>query len=325
MPRSLVAMMVGFVVCGTVSAQAEGDKSPVKVLWEQGADRYHGADALGALLYWKEAVRIDPGNAPIQEKIDRVKPELQTYAVLDAVDGNHVVISLDGRDETVRLRGLDITGALPPTASPLEISQAATAATRRLLQGKSAYLSRDILGGRRGPDGLRRGSIVTAPDLAWANEELVREGLARIDSRDGFPAGELLWRAQAQAKAAKAGLWKGFRPLPDEADVRPSYRVDGRLMVPLRPLAEWLNAKLTVHDDGRFVIANREFAVVCYLADVEGEINGRRKKLDKPIILPGSVVYVPVHLIAAAAKAEAVSLPTGELFFKYHDEWTLLP
>ncbi|MBI2298885.1 MAG: thermonuclease family protein [Armatimonadetes bacterium] len=210
--------------------------------------------------------------------------------------------------------------------TPAQAEEGAAAALRELCEGKSVYVMGASDRRRRDRDGSVRGSVFVGPELTYVNGELLSRGVARYSGvEDPYVREGLLQAYEAAGQAAQAGLWQGFKPLANALALPAKYRSDGRLMVPLRELVEWMDAKLTVEPNGRIICANPDVAVKAFAADLESEINGRGRVLDRPMEVRGDTMFVPVHMLACPAQGEARSLPHGEVYFRFKERWTLIP
>ena len=63
----------------------------------------------------------------------------------------------------------------------------------------------------RSPERSSRSAYVFLEDGRFVNEWLVREGLARVSAGNGLSRSNVLARAQAEAQAARRGIWAGRR------------------------------------------------------------------------------------------------------------------
>lgn len=131
--------------------------------------------------------------------------------VVCVYDGDTITVNVGGHREKVRLIGIDT----PEKGRPFDPE--ATAATKRLVLGKSVGILKDI------SDRDMYGRLLRYVYIGsvMVNAELVRGGYAMAYT---YPPdvshAELFARLQAEARKAKRGLWG----LPeDEADVRTGF------------------------------------------------------------------------------------------------------
>jgi len=129
-----------------------------------------------------------------------------TAQVTRVVDGDTVVVALDGREERVRYIGVDTPETVAPGA-PVECwGPAASALNRRLVAGRRVTLRFD----RELRDRYDRllAYVHRADDGLFVNARLVRDGAARTlpIAPNTAHAAELA-ALQAGARAARRGLW----------------------------------------------------------------------------------------------------------------------
>ena len=129
------------------------------------------------------------------------------------IDGDTVDVIVDGRDERVRLTGIDTpevargaSGDRP--ARPGEcFADEATAFTRSMLPvGTPVRLERDVVG--RDDYGRLLAYVYRADDGIFVNYEIVRQGYAQpLTIPPNVTFSELMVQAARDAEAADAGLW----------------------------------------------------------------------------------------------------------------------
>lgn len=129
-------------------------------------------------------------------------------AVIDfVIDGDTVDVIIDGREERIRLIGID-TPETKKRDSPIEcFGPEASAFTELLLPvGTPVYIERDIV--NRDDYGRILGYVYRADDGIFVNYELMRQGFAQplsIPPNDAFA--ELFADAARAAEADNAGIW----------------------------------------------------------------------------------------------------------------------
>ena len=134
--------------------------------------------------------------------------ELEANAVIDdVIDGDTVDVIITGREERVRLIGIDTPETKKPN-SPIEcFGPEATAFTQELLPiGTPIYIERDVV--NRDDFGRLLGYVYRADDGIFVNYEIMRQGFAQplsIPPNDTFA--ELFADAARAAEADDAGLW----------------------------------------------------------------------------------------------------------------------
>ena len=133
---------------------------------------------------------------------------LSPNAVIDyVIDGDTVDVIIDGREERIRLIGID-TPETKKRNSPIEcFGPEASAFTELLLPvGTPVYIERDIV--NRDDYGRILGYVYRANDGIFVNYELMRQGFAQpmsIPPNDAFA--ELFADAARAAEADNAGIW----------------------------------------------------------------------------------------------------------------------
>lgn len=129
------------------------------------------------------------------------------------VDGDTIVVLIDGRDERVRLTGIDTPeAARRDTGAPAEcFAEEATAFVEDLLpEGTAVRLERDIVG--RDDYGRLLAYVYRSDDGIFVNYEIVRQGYAQpLTIPPNVTFSDLMVEAARDAEAADAGLWSACR------------------------------------------------------------------------------------------------------------------
>ena len=133
--------------------------------------------------------------------------------VLRVVDGDTVILRLDGDDRRVRLLGVDAPESVTPDR-PVECwgPQAAAAARRLMPKGAAVAVATDPSQGAEDRFGRLLAEITVGDVPGTVNVELVREGAAEVFRGDG--RGRLqpeLRAAEREARDAGRGLWGSCR------------------------------------------------------------------------------------------------------------------
>ena len=127
--------------------------------------------------------------------------------VTRVIDGDTIDVRIDGREERVRLIGIDTPESVRPDAPVECYGPEASAFTHELLpEGSAVRLTRDVVG--RDDYGRVLAYVRRAADGLFVNEEIVRQGYARpltIEPNDTFAA--VFVDAAAAAEALGRGLW----------------------------------------------------------------------------------------------------------------------
>jgi micrococcal nuclease len=127
--------------------------------------------------------------------------------VVDVVDGDTVVVRLDGRDEHVRLIGIDTPETKHPTKPVQCHGPEATAFVDELLpRGTAVRLERDVEG--RDQFGRLLAYLHRETDGLFVNVEIARRGLARpLVIEPNVAHVREVADAVNEARAANRGLW----------------------------------------------------------------------------------------------------------------------
>jgi micrococcal nuclease len=122
------------------------------------------------------------------------------------VDGDTVVVRMDGRDERVRYIGMDTPESVKPGTPVQCYAEAAATENRRLVAGREVRLVPDAEAHDR--YGRLLAYVYREPDGLFVNAELVRRGYARLLTipPNVAHAAELRHLAR-RARAAGRGLW----------------------------------------------------------------------------------------------------------------------
>jgi micrococcal nuclease len=116
----------------------------------------------------------EPPNTPTPSPTPST--ELTGAQVVEVVDGDTIKVDIDGTTYTVRYIGIDTPETKHPSEPVQWMGPEATAANRRLVDGKTILLERGI----SNTDQYRRLlRYVYVGDL-FVNEELVRQGFAQV-------------------------------------------------------------------------------------------------------------------------------------------------
>lgn len=126
--------------------------------------------------------------------------------VVDIVDGDTIKVLIDGKEETVRMLGIDTPETKDPRRGVQCYGQAASHYTKDLLMGQPVHLLPDPMEQNRDKyDRLLR--YVYLPDGTCLNEKLVREGYAFAYERFPTTRTGRLKQLEAFARQHKMGLW----------------------------------------------------------------------------------------------------------------------
>ncbi|MHB0859310.1 MAG: thermonuclease family protein [Anaerolineae bacterium] len=131
-------------------------------------------------------------------------PGVQSAQVIDIVDGDTIRVEIGGERWTVRYIGIDTPElyGVDDQAEPYAVE--ATEANRRLVEGRTVFLERDVSESDRYWRLLRYVYV----DGTFVNAELVRLGLAEARTyRPDTRRQDDLDAREAEARDARRGLW----------------------------------------------------------------------------------------------------------------------
>lgn len=155
-------------------------------------------------------VKIEWNNIEKRVEIGE-KPKNKTYKVIKVVDGDTIKIIYNGKEESIRLIGIDTPESVHPDAEKnTELGKVASEYTKSQLEGKEITLELDI------QERDKYGRILA---YAYINDEmfnkiLLKEGYAQLMTispnvkyADEFVA------LQKQARESQKGIWFNIQPI----------------------------------------------------------------------------------------------------------------
>jgi micrococcal nuclease len=126
--------------------------------------------------------------------------------VLRIVDGDTIVVRLDGRRERVRYIGIDTPESVPEVGPPECYGEAAAAQNARLVEGRTVRLSTDAE--KRDRFGRLLAYVRRASDGLFVNAELVRSGFATtLRIAPNVRHAGMFADLQRKARNARRGVW----------------------------------------------------------------------------------------------------------------------
>ena len=153
----------------------------------------------------------DGPQAPAPEIPVKDFSKATAYTVERIVDGDTVVVKIDGKSMKVRLVGVDTPETVHPNKPVQRYGKEASRFLSNLLKGEKVYIEwkpdekidrygRALLYLWRAPDGL------------FVNLEIVRQGYGHAYTRFPFKHTELFRHYEKKARDAKRGLWSPDAP-----------------------------------------------------------------------------------------------------------------
>lgn len=138
------------------------------------------------------------------------------YRVAYFVDGDTIVVGMNGHEEKVRLIGVDTPETHKPDTPVQCYGPEAAAYTKRTIGRQPVQLQADPLSTDRDRYG-RLLRYVYLPDGTNVNEKLVREGYGFYYPYFPFTKSEEFSAAERIAMAGHRGLWEHCQPVPTDA------------------------------------------------------------------------------------------------------------
>lgn len=129
------------------------------------------------------------------------------HAVLSVVDGDTIVVDMNGTKETVRMIGVDTPETVHPSKPVQCFGAEASARTKGWLTGRSVTLVEDVSQGKRDKYG-RILAYVFRDDNLFVNRELISEGFAfEYTYNLPYKYQTEFKAAETSAREGKKGLW----------------------------------------------------------------------------------------------------------------------
>jgi micrococcal nuclease len=130
------------------------------------------------------------------------------HRVVRVVDGDTVVLSIDGKDTTVRLIGVNTPETVDPRRPVQAYGKEASEFTKNLLKGESVYIEGDAGPSEADRYGRKLAYLYRAPDGLFVNLEIVRQGYGQAYTRFPFKYMDLFRHYERAARESGKGLWR---------------------------------------------------------------------------------------------------------------------
>jgi micrococcal nuclease len=146
---------------------------------------------------------------------------LQAYKVMRVVDGDTIVVDLDGKAEKVRLVGVDTPEAVHPGKPVAGFGKEASDFTHRQLDGEKVFLVCDpnnTAHKHRDRYGRLLAYVYRERDKLDLCAELVKQGYAHAYLKYPSKRGEEFLGYQKEAREAKRGLWGDNSSAKEQAE-----------------------------------------------------------------------------------------------------------
>jgi endonuclease YncB( thermonuclease family) len=144
-----------------------------------------------------------------------VQNEPGLYHISRFVDGDTIVVSMNGKDETLRFIGVDTPETHKPNTPVQCYGPAAAAFTKNTIGSQSVRLQADPESSNRDRyNRLLR--YIYLPDGTLLNKKIIQEGFGFYYPYFPFTKSNEFDDAQKQAQAANKGLWGNCHPTPTD-------------------------------------------------------------------------------------------------------------
>lgn len=205
-----------------LSASSQDLDSPIllsvdaNASWVQASDTMHKLVQRASIIAllavpvvgWKHLTATDRG-AVEAPKVSA--PDLDTrtsHSVIRVVDGDTVVVDIDGVATKVRLVGVDTPETVDPRRPIEAYGTEASEFVKNLLAGERVYLFSDSRSQYLDRYGRRLAYLYRAPDGMFVNLEIVRQGYGHAYVKYPFDYMETFREFEERARIARKGLWR---------------------------------------------------------------------------------------------------------------------
>ena len=132
--------------------------------------------------------------------------EGKLYRCIRTVDGDTIIVRVEGRNVIVRLIGVDTPETVHPQKPVQFFGREASAFTRRMVGGKKVRLEFDQ---QRRDKYMRRLAYVYLEDGTFLNAEIIKQGYGYVYTRFPFRYMDEFRAYEREARKAGRGLWGG--------------------------------------------------------------------------------------------------------------------
>ncbi len=136
------------------------------------------------------------------------------YSVGRFVDGDTIVVNMNGKDETIRMIGVDTPETHRPNTPVQCYGPAASAYTKNLIGTQKVRLEADPTNQNRDRYG-RLLRYIYLPDGRLVEAELIKNGYGFAYTSFPFTKKDEFTRLQDDAKTATVGLWSNCKPFQE--------------------------------------------------------------------------------------------------------------
>ena len=180
--------------------------------------RYKASIIVAAMLLtgWAARVHTMP-QIPVEDFTGQ-----PVYPVVRVIDGDTVILLIEGQECTIRLIGVDTPETVHPAKPEESYGQEASRFLANLLKGESVYLEHERGVSQRDKYGRLLAYPYRCPGGLFVNLEIVRQGYGYAYTRYPFKYMALFCDYERKAKASGKGLWGTEMPTSPYPMVAPS-------------------------------------------------------------------------------------------------------
>lgn len=169
--------------------------------------------------------QLAPTPAPVVVQNINIAPAAASKAhrVTRVVDGDTVVVSIEGKETKVRLIGVDTPETVHPQKPVEAYGKEASSFLKNLLEGESVHLEYESGPSRLDKHGRTLAYLYRSPDRLFINLEIIRQGYGHAYTKYPFQHMELFRSSERVAREAGKGLWgQGATIISDVEPAAPS-------------------------------------------------------------------------------------------------------
>ena len=123
------------------------------------------------------------------------------------IDGDTIIVIIDGKKEKVRLIGVDAPETYGPYTKEEPYGREASAFTKKVTEGNNVKLEFDW---QKRDKYVRILAYVYLEDGTFLNAKLIKQGYATVFRKFRFKYRDDFIRYESEARKSKKGLWKLF-------------------------------------------------------------------------------------------------------------------
>ena len=147
---------------------------------------------------------------------------LPSASVIRVVDGDTVILDIDGNKSRVRLIGVDTPETVHPSKPVEYYGKEASQFTKNILNGEKVWYAHDTIGDKLDKYGRHLLYLYRAPDGLFVNLEIIRQGYGHAYTRFPFSHMDAFRNHERLARRAGKGLWAAQNEKQRDASTVPS-------------------------------------------------------------------------------------------------------